>query len=377
MVVSGEGQRGNWHPPLDRTILDLPVPLSSPPLVDGEVISPLSPLSAHTLLSTDRTYHPTLPSREGVMSRIVDINSPLDEEPQLVDCCWSDATTASAVLSLLQKEPMGPPSSTSGQEYPRNAPFIKCSVCFETLEPGMYPQTSVAAGCDHTSMPGTHICTICLSRSLDVQYSNIQTASLTCPLCHARLSDEEVERWASRPTFQAYDVARTWQILEEAADFVRCINPDCGYGQLHAGGLADPVVICAICGVRTCYIHRDIPWHEGVSCAEYEMMNQSTMAPESLIPGPPTVLRSGGPRQGQFASEDFLSQRTIQETTRACPNCLVATEKAGGCKYMRCGLCWHEWCWDCGIFWERGHLGVDCSIDLNDTENDSWLRFNA
>jgi hypothetical protein len=336
MVVSGERHRRSWHPPLDGTLLDLSVPLSPPPLVDGEVISPLSSLSAHTLFSTDRRYHPTSPSRGGVLSRIVDVNSPLDEEPQPVDCCWSDATTASAVLSLLQKEPMVSPSSTSGQEYARNAPCTTCSVCFETLEPGMYPQTSIAAECDHTSIPGTHICTICLSRSLDVQFSNIQTAALTCPLCHARLSDEEVERWASRPTFQAYDVARTWRVLEEDADFVRCINPDCGYGQLHVGGLADPVVICAICGVRTCYIHRNIPWHEGFSCAEYEMANQSNMISENLISGLPTVLRIGGPRRGQFASEDFLSQRTIQETTRACPNCLVATEKAGGCKYMRC-----------------------------------------
>ncbi|KAJ0424283.1 hypothetical protein BJY00DRAFT_259294 [Aspergillus carlsbadensis] len=368
MVVSGEGQRGSWHPPLEGTVMDLSVPLSSPPLVDGEVISPLSPLSARTLFSTDRRCHQTPPLMEGALSRVVEANSPLVEEPRSVDYCWSDATTASAVLSLLHKEPMGSASSTPGHGYIRNAPPITCSVCFETLEPNMYPQTSIAAECDHTSILGTHICTICLSRSLDVQFSNLQTSALTCPLCHTQLSDEEIERWASRPTFQAYDVSRTWQILDEDADFVRCINPHCGYGQLHAGGPADPVVICAICGVQTCYTHRTIPWHEGFSCAEYEMWNQSNMVPESLIPSPPTVLRIGGPRREQFAPEDFLSRRTIQKTTRTCPNCLVATEKAGGCKYMRCGVCWQEWCWDCGIFWERGHLSVDCSMGLNDRE---------
>ncbi|KAL2820004.1 hypothetical protein BJX63DRAFT_334751 [Aspergillus granulosus] len=385
MVFSNERQQRSWNPPPDETLKDASMPSSSSPSIHGEVVSPLSPLSPQHLFSTDGGNNTASLSREGGFSSILHATSPLDvESPPWMECCWSDATTASAVLSLLHKDPMGPPSNMSERESTRCAPYITCSVCFEPLDPSLYPRTSIAADCDHTSMPGTYICTICLSRSLDTQISNSQTALLTCPLCHTILSDEEVERWASRPTFQVYDMARTWRILEDDVDFVKCINPDCGYGQLHTGGPGDPVVICANCGVRTCYTHRNIPWHEGVSCAEFEIMDQSSMVSENLMPGLPTELGLHGPRRGQLASEELLSQRTIQATTRACPSCHAATEKAGGCKYMRCkcspnallslhssaecrwigGVCWHDWCWDCGIFWERGHLGVDCSFAL-------------
>ncbi|KAL3466827.1 hypothetical protein BJX64DRAFT_202984 [Aspergillus heterothallicus] len=368
MVVPSEGQQRSWHPPLDGTPKDPSMPLSSPPSVDGEAVSPLSPLSAHNLFSTGRRATAAPSSRDGEFSSIAGfISSPVEAGPPWMESCWSDATTASAVLSLLHKDPVGSPSdSFFDQEVAPSAPHKTCSVCFENLESDLYPRTSIAIDCDHTSIPGIHICTICLSRSLDMQYSNSQTTLLTCPLCHAQLNAEEVERWASRPTFQAYDMARTWQILEDDADFVRCINPDCGYGQLHVGGLGDPVVICANCGVRTCYVHRNIPWHEGFSCTGFEIIiNQSNMASENLTPGLPSILRIGGSTRGQSASEEFLSQMTIQETTRACPSCLVATEKAGGCKYMRCRVCWQEWCWDCGILWERGHLSVDCFFAVN------------
>ncbi|KAL4924750.1 uncharacterized protein BDV17DRAFT_273755 [Aspergillus undulatus] len=36
------------------------------------------------------------------------------------------------------------------------------------------------------------------------------------------------------------------------------------------------------------------------------------------------------------APDELLNRRTIEEITRPCPECHVATEKAGGCKYMRC-----------------------------------------
>ncbi|KAL2871556.1 E3 ubiquitin-protein ligase [Aspergillus lucknowensis] len=342
MVSYGQGRRRSWHLSLDDTIKDLLVALSSPPSTESDVISPLSPVPPHEgfpkdhCLPQDHKEETTPLPREGSFSSTFDVISPLESNAPWTDCCWSDATTANAVLSLLHKDPLSPPSDTSlDRRSSRNTMRITCSVCLEALEPEQYPKTPIAAGCDHTSTPSAHICAICLSRSLDVQFSNSRRAPLTCPICRAQLSDEEVERWASKPTFLAYDIARTWRILEEDAEFVRCINPGCGYGQLHAGGLEDPVVTCRACGTRTCYLHRSVPWHEGFSCAEYELGDESSLIhnrPSRL----PAVLRVGGPRRGQSSSEDFLSQRTIQETTRACPSCLVATEKAGGCKYMRC-----------------------------------------
>ncbi|KAL4890722.1 hypothetical protein BDV59DRAFT_184055 [Aspergillus ambiguus] len=161
---------------------------------------------------------------------------------------------------------------------------------------------------------------------------------------------------------------RTWQVLEEDAEFVTCIRPDCGYGQLHAGGLEDPVVICGSCGTRTCFIHRNTAWHEGLTCAEYEEMTRSSAArpPRRDILAPGTAPRAPGLRRGWVNTnrEEFLSMRMIAEIAKPCPYCNAATERIGGCKQMICGLCRREWCWDCGIRWRRGHLDYDCSSRL-------------
>ncbi|THC99102.1 hypothetical protein EYZ11_001423 [Aspergillus tanneri] len=183
--------------------------------------------------------------------------------------CWSDEFTASAVLSLLHREPLSPLPCpvTYNPISARNTSLLTCTVCFETFRDDFFPDAPIAAGCDHASMPGTHICLGCLRRSLDVQLSSSDTNQLECPLCHEQLSDEEVHRWASRRTFQAYDRRRTWQVLEEDAEFIMCIRSDCGYGQLHAGGLEDPIVT---------------PWHEGLTCAQYEDMINPRVSNDSI-----------------------------------------------------------------------------------------------
>lgn len=186
---------------------------------------------------------------------------------------WSDELTASVVLSLLQREPLTPiprPVSHNETKSP-GTPLLTCAACFETFEDDNFPSTPIAARCDHDSMPGTHICLGCLRQSLDMQLS-AGTSSLECPLCHVQLSDPDVWLWASRRTFQVYDRMRTWQALEVDAEFIPCIRPDCGYGQLHVGGLEDPIVVCGSCGSRTCFFHRETPWHEGITCTEYEEM---------------------------------------------------------------------------------------------------------
>ncbi|KAL3472320.1 hypothetical protein BJX99DRAFT_7716 [Aspergillus californicus] len=359
MRVSREKGRKSWRLAHAIMLNNHLQDSSQAPSIESDNISPLSLVSSHVLFPTPGRHETTALMRENSSCSTVDAISPLEPNRPWTGTCWSDAATAGAVLSLLHKEPLDP-ASGEGEET-RGTPRRTCSMCFEDFEPRRYPETPIAAGCDHTSISSTHICIICLSRSIDAQLSHSRATVLTCPLCHAELSDDEVERWASTPTFLAYDLARTRQFLQEDAEFVMCISPHCGYGQLHAGGLADPIVVCAACGMRTCFVHKRIPWHEGLTCAEYDATERSSIFHRQGASVPSAVLTNSDPRHGPLASE-FLSMRTIQETTRACPGCYVATERAGGCKYMRCGLCWQEWCWDCGIHWERRHFGVECSI---------------
>ncbi|KAE8374798.1 hypothetical protein BDV26DRAFT_283978 [Aspergillus bertholletiae] len=289
--------------------------------------------------------------------------------PEETESCWSDAVTADAVLSLLRKKPVQSPSSNtsrSGGSTP-DQDHLNCTVCFRCLRADSYPESPIAAGCDHSNVPAMHICKNCLRQSLEIQFFSSSLGPLTCPICHGQLSDEEVQRWASKEIFEAYDHLRTRQMLEEDAEFVTCIRQDCGYGQLHAGGLEDPIVVCGSCGTRTCFIHRDSAWHEGLTCSEYEdylhqgsndTVTRNEIQTSYQMFSEVHALRHGGLED--WSIEAAMTRRTIAETARPCPGCNVATERSGGCKHMTCVLCQQEWCWDCGIHWRRGHLNIEC-----------------
>lgn len=264
--------------------------------------------------------------------------------------CWADAETAGAVLSLLNKEPVHPSQNhTSSHEQNPQTQHLTCAVCFESLDHQSHPVSPITAYCDHTSTPESHICTPCLQRSMEIQLSSAGPNALLCPLCHAPFSDTEVHRWAARETFECYNTMKTQAALESDTEFIICPRQDCGFGQLHAGGREDPVVICGACGTKTCFVHRDTIWHEGLSCEEYdEIMDFRTK-----------VLRDGqredkgflqwlrgkycrrriGSRDDQRidpAMEDLLSRRMLDKVTKPCPSCTIPTERTGGCKYMRC-----------------------------------------
>ncbi|MDR3550847.1 MAG: IBR domain-containing protein [Candidatus Babeliales bacterium] len=44
---------------------------------------------------------------------------------------------------------------------------------------------------------------------------------------------------------------------------------------------------------------------------------------------------------------NYLTQQWILKHTKACPNCAIPIEKNGGCDWMKCTVCAHEFCWEC------------------------------
>uniref|UniRef100_A0A8B9NLL1 E3 ubiquitin-protein ligase parkin n=1 Tax=Accipiter nisus TaxID=211598 RepID=A0A8B9NLL1_9AVES len=53
------------------------------------------------------------------------------------------------------------------------------------------------------------------------------------------------------------------------------------------------------------------------------------------------------------------SRETIKKTTKPCPSCNIPVEKNGGCMHMKCPRpqCRFEWCWNCGLEWNRTCMG--------------------
>lgn len=267
---------------------------------------------------------------------------------------WADAETAGAVLSLLHKEPLhAPRNDTPDSDRQPQIQQSTCVVCFEKLDHRLFPQSPIASSCDHTSIPEEDICTLCLQRSLQIQLSSTGPNSLACPLCHARLSSTEVQKWATRETFDTYSTLKTRDTFENDSEYISCARQNCRFGQFHAGGREDPMVVCGACGTRTCFIHRDTIWHQGLTCDEYdEVMNFRTdtlsrgdgrerengflrrlrgLRPYRRVTGPDS---QGG--HVDSTTEEILSRRIMDKTTKPCPRCTVSTERTGGCKYMRC-----------------------------------------
>ncbi|XP_040906227.1 E3 ubiquitin-protein ligase parkin [Toxotes jaculatrix] len=125
-----------------------------------------------------------------------------------------------------------------------------------------------------------------------------------------------------------------------------CPSPGCGAGLLPPDGSrrveCDRQVGCGFVFCRDC---RE-GYHEGACQTQ---------------PHPPTGEASQGflveeeaSLRGRWDQASFL---LIQESTKRCPQCSVPVERNGGCMHMLCPLCRAEWCWLCGVSWNRECMG--------------------
>eukprot|EP00611_Tribonema_gayanum_P009514 TRINITY_DN19317_c0_g1_i1.p1 TRINITY_DN19317_c0_g1~~TRINITY_DN19317_c0_g1_i1.p1 ORF type:complete len:415 (+),score=98.74 TRINITY_DN19317_c0_g1_i1:328-1572(+) len=85
------------------------------------------------------------------------------------------------------------------------------------------------------------------------------------------------------------------------------------------GDPQNPSMTCPRCGHRYCFEHGDAHG-PATTCAAYEL---------------------------SMAEESKKNRALLSETTRPCPGCASAIEKAGGCNQMKCYNCGTHFCWLC------------------------------
>jgi hypothetical protein len=174
--------------------------------------------------------------------------------------------------------------------------------------------------------------------------------------------------------------------------FIWCCGPGCNSGQMHEGGLDQPIVRCNACKFRSCFRHRGA-WHETLTCEEFDTKQQDPNNFKS------TLQRTG--EDAEIAAElveeerqrvqriiEKASVQMVQLTTKKCPGqgCNWRIEKNKGCAHMTCkpnlssksspfinafqnplrmgrncliktGIkCRHEFCWVCMKTWRSGHI---------------------
>nr|XP_020477958.1 E3 ubiquitin-protein ligase parkin isoform X1 [Monopterus albus] len=126
-----------------------------------------------------------------------------------------------------------------------------------------------------------------------------------------------------------------------------CPSPGCGAGLLPPDGSrrvqCDKQVGCGFVFCRDC---RE-GYHEG-ACQPQQPL-PSGEASQGFVVGEKASLR------GRW---DQASLLLIQKSTKRCPQCSVPVERNGGCMHMQCPLCRAEWCWLCGVPWNRECMGT-------------------
>ncbi|CAG8757563.1 6287_t:CDS:2 [Gigaspora margarita] len=106
---------------------------------------------------------------------------------------------------------------------------------------------------------------------------------------------DDMKRVANVDLFERYDYLCLHQAIRKMEDFRWCSNLICGSGQEHFERDSAPIMICKACEQKTCYKHA-IPWHEGRTCAEYDIEKETP---------------------------DGSTRDAIERETKPCPKCQI------------------------------------------------------
>lgn len=187
----------------------------------------------------------------------------------------------------------------------------ECSICITDKHPLEFPARPPTLLCEHK----VNTCTDCLEKWVESDLQQRGWERVSCPECRRCLSHSDMRRAATAETFARFDQLSARGALGTINNFVWCIGPDCGSGQLHEGNEdgTNPEMTCASCGFHLCVRHK-IKWHAGETCAQYE-------------------YRTSGRRREDADSEDVIGR-----TTQQCPNerCGARVQKSVGCDHMTC-----------------------------------------
>ncbi|KAF8319086.1 hypothetical protein DL93DRAFT_2075406 [Clavulina sp. PMI_390] len=126
------------------------------------------------------------------------------------------------------------------------------------------------------------------------------------------MEHSDVERAASRATFQRYDLLLLRKELSKMPEFKYCKKADCGSGQIHDGGNDYPIMKCTACQALSCFKH-DVPWHYEMTCEDFDATLEADV--------------------NHAASKAYVASQTKQ-----CPECKKPIEKNSGCDHMTCIL---------------------------------------
>jgi hypothetical protein len=210
-------------------------------------------------------------------------------------------------------------------------PRVECSLCFDKKVAGacysMHGCINGLAGCNAI------FCKTCLLEYIIIHLEEGSTLELKCPniQCAKKMHESDIRviiqdiKHNKIDLYQRFlDISFNEFIMQNGDVVKRCPTPDCRCTYEIDAAIAYRLK-CPGCK-RTYCSHCGIRHASEMTCKQaYEH-----------------AQRVGNKNEEQAANKEWL-----QDHTKACPRCKTVIEKNGGCFYMFCKKCGHEFCWKC------------------------------
>ncbi|PRQ50285.1 putative aminoacyltransferase, E1 ubiquitin-activating enzyme [Rosa chinensis] len=272
-----------------------------------------------TMIS-DAKYAEELQLQEAIMASSAFISQNISN---IASCSSSSLTiqAAQAVPSSATHEVLDPETQTL------------CGICVEVKENNqMFSNES----CAHS------FCSDCITRQvaakLDESFHIVSCPGLDCKAvlkfedCTPILPKLVLERWngalcealfvGSQKLYCPFSDCSMVLVIENEGEAVR--ESECP---------ACHRLFCAGC---------QVPWHSGVDCEEFQMLNEDERGREDLM----------------------VNQLAKEKKWKRCPRCHFYVEKTQGCLHISC-RCQFQFCYGCGAEWTSNHGGCQSQCNRN------------
>ncbi|KAI5202959.1 hypothetical protein AUEXF2481DRAFT_8503 [Aureobasidium subglaciale EXF-2481] len=133
------------------------------------------------------------------------------------------------------------------------------------------------------------------------------------------------KKMSNKKHFEKYEQGSLRVALAEDDEYRHCFSTTCDAGQLHHGGVDQPIFTCQSCQHKNC-VACEIDWHVDETCDQYQAR-----------------------RRTERGEEDERSRAEMEKISKECPECHAPIEKNDGCDHMTCSKCRHEFCWLCFV----------------------------
>ncbi|KAL3740513.1 hypothetical protein ACJRO7_021745 [Eucalyptus globulus] len=202
-----------------------------------------------------------------------------------------------------------------------------CEICAERKEAD--EMFRIRTACSHT------FCSLCISRHVETKVlDNVTT--IKCP----GLECEGVLEIDSCRQILPENVLSVWEKSLCEATFAEMEKFYCPFKNCSALLIKDCDDGKVIRECECPYCHRlfcaecSVPWHAGVSCEEFQSLNEDERGREDLI----------------------VRELAKEKKWGRCPKCKFYVERTQGCPHITC-RCQFQFCYGCGSEWTQSHGG--------------------